>query len=112
MRHTVLYHQMSWVWVSSYYDVPLDGLCRWDGALCSFEIIDVEAEPPLYRVAVLTWLERVRWLARKWLFELCVGRHWSYPQREQGVRYHLRSPAWFWRAVNRAYYWRYRKGVR
>lgn len=98
----VPYAEMQWVWVTDYYDVPLRGLCRYHGRRCRFEVADEDGET--YRVISLTRLERCRWMARKWLFELCVGRHWSYPARVQGVRFQWRRPQWLWRYVLRAYY--------
>ena len=100
---TVPYAEMQWVWITDYYDVPLQGLCRYHGRLYRFEAANEEGE--MYRVYSLTRPERCRWMARKWLFELAIGRHWSYPAREQGVRFRWRRPVWLWRYVFRAYYW-------
>lgn len=36
--------------------------------------------------------EIIKWLFRKWTFELCIGRHWTYPHKTGGVKYTGTNP--------------------
>lgn len=44
-----------------------------------------------YRVYELSRWQKIRVLVHKAIFEVCVGRHCSYPDRLEGVRFHLRG---------------------
>jgi hypothetical protein len=98
---TVARQGMQFVWIASFYDVPLNGLCMKDGELMLFR---ESAEEDQYHVIALSPCRKARWLLRKRLFELCVGEHWSYPQRANGVRFHWRKPVWLHKALFWGYY--------
>jgi hypothetical protein len=89
---------MQWVWVDGHWDVHLTGLCRHDGKLCRFEVewdkVGDHSEITTYTIYALSPLEKLRWLWRKKKFEICVGRHWTYPDLEDGVRFRKRKPRW------------------
>lgn len=105
------YDQMDFVWITDHYDIHLSGLCRVDGELMLFKIVDVsDNEMPSYVVYPLTRLQKVKWLWKKWLFEVCIGEHWSYPQRKKGIHFYIKSPTWFWSTVFALYYWKSTKG--
>lgn len=65
------------VWVASFYDGPLSGLCRVRGKLQRFERLP---DAHRYRVYDLTFMERVRWVLSWRLFEVFVGTHCSFPR--------------------------------
>jgi hypothetical protein len=73
-------HLVAFVWVSSHWDRHLEGLCRYGKELAHFKW---DRTTGLYQISRLTARERLRWLLRKWSFEVCVGRHWTYPHRER-----------------------------
>jgi hypothetical protein len=104
--------QMSFVWVSDHWDVHLSGLCRHDGALCRFERDNPEDDGEvLYSIYHLTTAEKLRWLYRKWKFEICVGYHWTYPNRANGEMFHRRKPTWLYFLLW-AWYWKSFKEAR
>lgn len=107
----VPYEHMDFVWVSQHYDVHLEGLCRMGGTLCRFETPWPARSRIRCHVFRLTWRARWQWRCRQWLFERCVGQHWSYPQRRRGVRFYSKRPRWLWQALFRAYYRLPRGGV-
>jgi hypothetical protein len=78
---------MNWLWISNYYDIPLDGLCIVNKVVCIFKIRDSHRANIRYEVFIPSGWERTTWLLRKKLFEICVGEHWTYPHRAEGVRY-------------------------
>ena len=68
-----------WVWVTDYYDYPLAGLCTYDDQLCYAKLIsEWRDEPDIYKITRLSSVEKVKWLMKKWTFELLVGHHWTY----------------------------------
>jgi hypothetical protein len=89
---------MQWVWISDHWDRHLSGLCRHDSELCRFEIeCDQDgdySESTTYTIYALSPLEKLHWLWRKKKFEICVGRHWTYPDRKNGVQFRKRKPRW------------------
>jgi hypothetical protein len=94
----VQHESMHRVWISDYWDGHLSGLCRHNGELCRFEIeCDEDGDCPknaTYTIYTLSPLEKLRWLWRKKKFEICVGRHWTYPDRKNGVQFRRRKPRW------------------
>lgn len=101
LLEVISYGDAEWVWVSDHYDIHLKGLLRYEGRLCRFETNYETAEVSIYS---LRPDEKVRWLISKKLFEWCVGYHWTYPERKQGVHCYVRWPRWFWKLVFRYYY--------
>lgn len=101
----VPYEKMNFVWITNHYDFHLSGLCRHAGALCRFKLESDWEEPVIiYRVTRLDPLQRTGSLIHKWLFEACVGRHWTYPDRKCGERYGSRKPAWLHKLLSRSYF--------
>lgn len=96
------YDKMEWVWISNHYDIHLDGLCRFNGELARFETWNAD-ENPVCKIFQLTISEKARWLFRKWAFELCIGRHWTYPDRVDGASFHMEG--WFGKSMFNIYYW-------
>ena len=110
----VPYSDMDFVWINGHYDIHLQGLCRYDGALCKFYTDgdtfynavgwwNEEYEIDCYVTPIVGW-ERLKWKLRKIAFEICIGYHWTYPQRKQGVHFYTKRPKWFWRIVFKSYY--------
>lgn len=116
MHRSIKYEDMDFVWISNHYDVHWEGLCRVDGKLCKFKTHDetnyeamknscpycgndesddidtctCEAYKTLMcEIIPLSVLGKIAALYKKKMFEICVGYHWSYPNRKQGVRFNV-----------------------
>jgi len=108
------YDKVDFIWVKSHYDVHLEGLCRVNNKIHRFKIAsefgyDEDLDDyvlPIMNVYKLSKVDKIKWLFRKWLFEVCVGKHFTYPDRKNGVRFYTKSPKWFWNKVFRLYYWK------
>ena len=103
------YEHMNWVWISSFWDVPLRGLCKYNGKLCRFQGFGwvYGKKMSRYHIIRLSTISKTIWIIRKFLFEFMVGKHWSsYPD---GVKYKHK------RFLTGAYYipfsikWRFRR---
>ncbi len=94
------YTDVDFVWVSNHYDIHLNGICRLNGEICRF---DTDYDTMVVSVFNLSLLEKIKWLSRKKLFELCVGKHWTYPQRGDGVYYKSKT-SWFLQFIEKIYY--------
>ncbi|HEU4602631.1 MAG TPA: hypothetical protein VFS24_11710 [Steroidobacteraceae bacterium] len=93
----VPYDRVDWVWVSAHYDLHFEGLARHNGQLMRFQTPQFywytrRSLRPQVRLFRLSVREKLRWLARKWWFEFCVGRHWTYPDRKLGQ--YVPPPKW------------------
>lgn len=113
------YYKCNFVFVSSHYDIHLHGTCMHEGKLWEFtthdntdyrrmqsacpscsgnDDADCTCESFSEVVCVLTpltFLQRLRWKFRQKMFEICVGYHWSYPHRANGVRFINKRPILF-----------------
>jgi hypothetical protein len=103
------YFDLHLVWISDYYDIPLAGIARDSkGNLCEFEYEVDDSEEDWrdgrYRLFEMSVFAKIRWLVRKKVFEICVGEHWTYPQRANGVMFTRKQPHWFWDRLRNFYY--------
>ena len=99
------YKDVNFLWISSHWDIHLKGLCKHDGKLCAFDTINPEDyDNNLVKIIPLSFIEKVKWTIRRKKFEWCVGYHWTYPYRNQDLRYQLRSPKWLWMIITAVYY--------
>jgi hypothetical protein len=70
-------------WVTSYYDMPLQGTCYYEDKLWRFQRSNKtdnmdEYYSEILELYPLTILEQLKWkLKQKW-FEICVGEHLSH----------------------------------
>ena len=109
----ITYNDADFVWISHHWDVHLEGLCRVNNELMHFKTIeeniyDEKKDEYSYDqikvdIFKLGFTEKLRWILKWRLFELCVGTHWTYPQKNSG-RYTLRKPLWFWNIILSIYY--------
>jgi hypothetical protein len=96
------YEEVQFYYISDHYDWHLNGLCIYEKNICEFKLeypdwneeLD-EYEPAFVDIYKLSWLEKIKWLKGKWIFEIMVGYHWSY-SRKTGERisqsFHYRKP--------------------
>lgn len=88
------------IWVTSFYDKPLAGICRVDGELRRFS---AEHDEQGYTTYPLTFFEKFKWMIKKWIFEICVGTHFSYDRKSLRV-FHWRRPKWLHTFLFKCYY--------
>ena len=102
------YKHVPFVWISNHYDLHVAGLCRINGEIMWFELpkgYRWDGSLPRMLVSPLSRLGKARWLLRKWIFEILVGRHWTYPDRTHGTQFEAKS--WWRRLGMKIYYWRW-----
>ena len=93
---------MELIFVSDFCNIPLAGLCRSNNKLCRF----VTDPDNMYGFSIypLSTLEKVHWLSRKWLFEICVGTQYSYKNNKPIGVFHWRHPIWLHKKLFNLYY--------
>lgn len=84
------YRDVTLLWATNVFDVPISGLCQYRGELCLFQ----RADPDLQCVTLvhLGPLQRLAWRCKKLWFEICVGRHCSRPSTEFWIFKKVRRP--------------------
>jgi hypothetical protein len=105
------YNEVKFRWVSNHWDLHLEGTCTYNGKLHRFtteepdydEELD-EWETPYSEIFELTLFEKLKWLKTQWLFEQCVGYHWTYPMRKEGKYFYYRKPQWLYKKIFNFYY--------
>lgn len=95
------YNDLNIVWVSNFYDYPLEGICRPNGELMKFTVDD---DDYMYFVEPLTGWQKFKWLFNMKMFELCVGKHWSYKDNKRQTFFYYRKPEWLFRFLFKLYY--------
>ena len=95
------------VWINDHYDMHLSGTCIYRGELCYFETdYQPNYENRYYEIHDLTRWEKIKWKFRQKLFEICVGYHWSYKNKNRiwnsGIK--TRKPKWLFRILMELYY--------
>jgi hypothetical protein len=105
------YENVEFRFISNHYDVHLGGTCIYNGELCEFKNqypeLDEETdewEEMIVEIYKLTLKEKIKWYWRQWLFEKCVGYHYSYSQRKRGERFRYRKPEWLYIRIFNLYY--------
>lgn len=89
--------EMDFIWVSGHWDVHLSGLCRYQGNICRFKCDNPDPNDDdiaRYSIYSLSMMEKIHWLYRKKKFEICVGRHWTYPDRKNGTHFTRYKTRW------------------
>ena len=76
---TIQYDRVKFKYVSSHYDIHLNGTCIYEGSLCEFKCelpgYDEEKdewEEAYAKIYKLDYKEKLKWLWRQWLFEKCI----------------------------------------
>jgi len=68
-----------WIWVTDYYDFPLTGMCKYEGKTYYAYVNDWETYDDIfYYLTELKGLSKLKWYTHKWIFEFCVGKHFTY----------------------------------
>ena len=104
---TLPYEQVNFKFVSNHYDIHLNGTCMYNGELCDFETDeqDYNNEKELTtRIYKLDFNGKIKRLWEQWVFEQCVGFHWSYDNGEKGKSFSYRRPKWLYKLLFSWYY--------
>lgn len=106
---TIPYDNVKFKFISNHYDIHLKGTCMYKGSLCEFKtnlhFDDIFEEiVEMVDIYELTKVEKLKWLTRQFMFELCVGKHWSYHNGKKKGEYYTRNPKWLYRMLFRLYY--------
>lgn len=89
------------VYVNSFYDIPLAGLCRYNGKIERFE---VDYDTLKAEIFLLTPWQRFKALLNKKLFEICVGSHWTYKNGKRSCYFYWRKPVIIHKMLHNLYY--------
>jgi hypothetical protein len=120
------YGEIEFVFVSDHYDFHRSGICRHDGKLAQFSCVEdyppgwgscgedcdgcdlCNDYPVVCQIKPLTTAQKIGWIWKKKLFEICVGTHWTYPNRPRGASFRARRPRWLYALLFALYYrnWR------
>lgn len=94
------------VFVTNYWDLPLDGLCKYKGELYKFKITWYDEEPTeRYVLEPLSIQEKLFEIFRKKMFEWMVGYHWTYINGKRNSTIQLK-PRWLrWLYYNCVKWW-------
>lgn len=106
---TMIKHQseVDIIFVSSFYDWPLMGVCRYDGKTYKFQrepmVEDDYSE--YFNLQKLSFFERLHKWWKRTLFGICVGFHCHYKNNKRWQKYYsMRRPRWFWQILFKLYY--------
>jgi hypothetical protein len=92
------------VYVDSFYDFPLGGLCYYDGKIERF-VTDYDTKETT--IIHLTSWERFKALCSKKLFEICVGKHHSYVNNKRPHYFYWRKPVFLHKIIFNLYFKRW-----
>lgn len=105
------YSEVNFRWVSNHYDAHLSGTCIYNDELHEFENeltgYDFEKddwEEMFVKIYELDFISKLKWRWRQWKFEKCVGYHYTYPNRKNGVTFYYRKPEWLYIRLLNWYY--------
>lgn len=100
-------NEIEYRFISSYYDLPLKGICYHLGILYEFQRVQLEEYFDDYlELYSLNPFEEFKWKFKQWWFETCVGYHWSwYPKNnKRQTGFYYRKPVWFYKLLMKLYY--------
>ena len=107
----VKYEDVNFRFISNHYDVHLGGTCIYNGELCEFknEYPDYDEDTDEWKDMIveiyqLTLKEKLAWYKNQWLFEKCIGYHWSYKNGKRGKSFHYRKPKWLYKIIFNLFY--------
>jgi hypothetical protein len=81
------YEDVKFRFITNHYDVHLSGTCSYNGRIARFKNLDPYADKMWCQITELNFVERTKERLRQLWFEICVGKHWTYPDRKNGARF-------------------------
>ena len=110
----IKYSEVKFRFISNHYDEHLNGSCIYNNELCEFQTISGDYNETtdtwsdsVCKIYKLTYKEKLKWLFKQWLFEKCVGYHWSYSGKSKKDSFYYRNPKWLYTFL---FNWYYEKG--
>lgn len=118
------YRETKFLYVYSHWDIHLEGICTYNGKICKFitddsewydylskfddenDDVDYDAYTIWCIIYEISFFEKIKLLWRKKLFEVCVGKHWSYDGKKSRSSYYVRKPKWFHNMLFNLYYYK------
>lgn len=105
------YDEVDFKFVSDHYDVHINGTCIYDNKICEFEVMYIhisdDEEGHAIKIYSLDFKEKLKWLWTQWLFELCIGHHWTYKNgKSPSGGSFIRGPKWLYHKLHSWYYLR------
>jgi hypothetical protein len=104
------YNEVKFRFIRDHWDVHLNGTCMYNGNLCEFENTSPDYNEELddweemfVKIYKLDFIDKIKWYYKQWLFEMCVGYHWTYPKRKDAYFYY-RKPKWLYMWLSNCYY--------
>lgn len=95
-------------WIADHWDWHLSGSCYFNNNLCEFQFDWSKYKPDsdyldnfYYNIYSLNFFEKVKWILRQKLFEICVGYHWTSTNYKS---FHYRKPIWLYKKLFHFYY--------
>jgi hypothetical protein len=110
---TLPYNEVKFKFITNHYDYHLDGSCIYENSICKFsceypqwnEDID-DYDEALVNIYKLSFFEKLKYIWKQWLFEKCVGYHYSYKNGKRGKGFYYRNPEWLYVWIFNIYYGR------
>ena len=97
------YGDVDFKWISSHYDIHLNGTCTYNNKMCLFESGEItynedcdDFDVVYVNIYRLSLKDKIKWKFKQFMFEQCVGYHWTYPYRKQGAGFYYRNPKWLY----------------
>ena len=90
------------IYVTSFYDVPLEGTCRVEGEYMRFELKDENSMD--YYCYRMSSPEKIKAKISQKLFEICVGYHCTYNGNKRMSHFHYRRPKWLYKILFDLYF--------
>lgn len=105
------YSKMDFKFISNHYDIHLEGSCIYENKLCEFKTFpgywdkdNDDCYESFCEIYKLNLFEKIEWLWKQWLFEKCIGYHYSYKNNKKLGNFYYRTPKWFYNMIFNLYY--------
>lgn len=105
------YSDVQFKFISDHYDVHLRGSCIYENSICEFknDYPEYDEENEEWRdmkvkIYKLNWIKKLNWIWKQWLFEKCIGYHWSYKNGKIESHFYHRKPKWLYVWLFNRYY--------
>ena len=110
------YPKVNFRWINNFYDIKLNGTCKYNNKLCEFKTIvgDYNEEKEEWNESTveiynLNIIENIKWRLRQFMFEQCVGYHWTIGKK---VNFHIRKPQFLYKLLLNLYYYKSKKNIK
>lgn len=107
------YGEIRFRYINNHHDIHLGGLCYYNETIHYFKCDypnyndDTEEYDVVYgKIYSLTFRDKAKLLFRQYMFELCIGDHYSYDRKGNRKSHSLRQrkPKWLYNFLFNLYY--------